>query len=346
MLEPNIYGLWVGKQTAKGTPNAAPASASSRSPATSTSPRDDGSENWSDLTKYGAAPTGSTASRRSASPPLEATPTELAYLLWLFHGAETVTAVTGPPAAQKHTFVTPSTGRGFWATFVQARRPVRSAAQLQRHASSAACRSRARPRQQGRPHHAARSSASTRPIFAADPAAAMPTDKSLLYTDGTGTFTIDGVVIPGTVAVHARHRRRPQPVYGDDVLPLDVVQGNAVVTIGVTLSSTPTASPSSTSSSTAPRRRSPAPSRSSASRRSAPTRSTSSSATAPAPSTAASSSSPSPASSGPSPTRRRRRPTAAPPKSRSPAQMRPRRPAPSPYTLDVNTANADVAFTV
>src|SRR4051812_46302998 len=110
MLEPSIYGLWAGKQTARGTKNAAPGKRLVQVGGDFNLARDDGEENYSALSKSGARPDWVNSVTAIGEPACEATPTELAYLLWLFHGAETVTAVTGPPAAQKHSF-TPSSGR-------------------------------------------------------------------------------------------------------------------------------------------------------------------------------------------------------------------------------------------
>lgn len=234
MLEPSIYGLWAGKQTARGTKNAAPGKRLVQVGGDFNLARDDGEENYSDLTKYGARTDWVNSVTALGEPAAEATPTELAYLLWLFHGAETVTAVTGPPAAQKHTF-TPSTGRGFWATFVKRigltqvmRHSMNDCliSRVQIEGSTAAKAVRITPRVL---------SLDPFEVIAADPAAAMPADKSLLYTDGAGAFTIDGVAIPAQSQFTLVIDDDLSAIYGDDVLALDVAQGNAVVTIGVTL---------------------------------------------------------------------------------------------------------------
>ena len=116
LLEPNFYGLWGGAQTAKGTPQTVPAHRLIQVAGDFNIARDDGSENYSDLTKYGAATDWVNSVLGNGAPVCEASPSELAWLLWAFHGAETVTAVTGPPAVQKHTFI-PSSGRGKYCTF-------------------------------------------------------------------------------------------------------------------------------------------------------------------------------------------------------------------------------------
>src|SRR3954447_20198169 len=117
LLENRVYGLWVGKQTAKGTKNAAPSKRLVQVAGELGFGVDVGSENYSDLSKFGSLTQWVNNVLGQGTPGIEATPTELAYLLWLFHGGETVTPITGPPAAQRHAFV-PLSGQGHWATFV------------------------------------------------------------------------------------------------------------------------------------------------------------------------------------------------------------------------------------
>jgi len=72
-------------------------------------------------------------------------------------------------------------------------------------------------------------------VFTADPTQAMPTKQSLLYTDGTGTFTIDGVAIPAQSQFTFVPNEALTPVFGDDTIPVDIAIGNPAVTIAVTL---------------------------------------------------------------------------------------------------------------
>jgi hypothetical protein len=234
MLEPNIYALWAGKQTAKGTKNATPSKRLVQVGGDFNINRDDGEENFSDLTKYGNRTDWINSVLGQGEPAVEFTPTEAAYLLWLFHGGETVTAVSGPPASSKHSF-SPSLGRGFWASF--ARRVGQTV--VQRHSFNDCLISRVQI-EGSTANKAVRItprvlSLDPGEVISADPSAAMPTDKALLYTDGTGTFTTDGVALPGQSQFTLVIDEDLSPVYGDDVNPFDLVQGNAVVTIGVTL---------------------------------------------------------------------------------------------------------------
>jgi hypothetical protein len=234
LQEPNIYGLWCGKQTAKGTKNATPGKRLVQVGGNFGLARDDGSEPFSDLSKYGGRTDWVNNLLGQGEPVIEATPTELAYLLWLFHGAETVTAVVGPPTAQKHTTV-PSAGRGHWATFVRRyglslidRHSYNDCmiGRLQIEGSTANKAVRVTPRIL---------SLDPAEVVAADPAAAMPVDLALLYTDGTGAFTVDGTAIEAHSSFTLVIDEDLSAAYGDDVVPHDLVQGTPVVSLAVNL---------------------------------------------------------------------------------------------------------------
>lgn len=234
MLEPNIYALWVGKQTAKGTPNATPAKRLVWVGGDFGLSRDDGEERFSDLTKYGARADWVNSLTGQGEPAVEGTPTEFAYLLWLFHGAETVTAVPGPPAASKHSFK-PVSGRGHWHTY--ARRVGQTVLQRTRFADCLITRVQIEGSTQNKAVRITPRVLSLDPgeVLAADPAAAMPTDKTFVYTDAAAMFEIDGIVIRGQSQYTLVIDEDLSATYGDDVVPHDLVQGSAVVTIGVTL---------------------------------------------------------------------------------------------------------------
>lgn len=224
ILEQNFSGLWVGKQTTKGTANTTPSMRLIQPGGDFAMPRADGQENWSDLRKYGAFSEWVDSLLGTGEPIVEATPTELAYILWLHHGAEVVTSVTGPPAAQKHTF-TPSLGRGHYFTAFQ--RVGQSVVRRHRFDD---CLSTKLVIEGSTGNKAVRItptilSLDPGAIFTADPAAALPTDKVMLYTDGTGAFTIDGTVFPGQSSFQLTIDDAWSPVFGDDSIPFDLVQG-------------------------------------------------------------------------------------------------------------------------
>jgi hypothetical protein len=51
LLNPTVYGLWAGKQSAQGTPNTSPAKRFKQVGGDWNISRSEGSEDWSDLTK-------------------------------------------------------------------------------------------------------------------------------------------------------------------------------------------------------------------------------------------------------------------------------------------------------
>lgn len=249
LLEPNIYALWVGKQTAKGTPNLAPSRRLQQVGGNFGVTRDDGSENFSDLSMYGDQEDWVNSLTGTGEPVLHATPVETAYLLWLAHGAETVTAVAavpGPPAVpalSRHTFV-PTPGIGFYASVYQRvgqsviRRQQFNDALLTKftlEASSANKAARITPR-----------FLSLDPGITygpTDPVATLPVEKPFLFTDfgansgatTDGSATVDGVVYRGVTQFQLTVDNAWEPVYGDSATPYDFQQGSPSVTIGATI---------------------------------------------------------------------------------------------------------------
>lgn len=239
LLENRVYGLWVGKQTAKGTKNAAPSKRLVQVAGELGFGVDVGSENYSDLSKFGSLTQWVNNVLGQGTPGIEATPTELAYLLWLFHGGETVTPITGPPAAQRHAFV-PLSGQGHWATFVR-----RLGQSVIRRDSFNDCRIGQVVIEASTATKAVRItptilSLDPGEVIAADPAATMPTDAPFLYTDGAGAFSLNvaglgSVVFRGQSQFALTLNEDLAPQYGDDVRPYDLSQGNAGATIAATV---------------------------------------------------------------------------------------------------------------
>lgn len=93
-LEPNVYALWAGKQVAKGTEQTTAAKRFIQVGGDLNIARDDGQEQWSDMSKYGARTKWINSLLGSGNPTLEATANETGWLLWAGHGAETFTAGT------------------------------------------------------------------------------------------------------------------------------------------------------------------------------------------------------------------------------------------------------------
>jgi hypothetical protein len=235
LKELQIYGLWAGKQTAKGTGLAAPAHRF-KVPGGGwfNAPREDGSENYSDATQFPDTQDWVNTLVGNGAPPTLATPDELAFDSWAFHGGETTSAVVGPPAKTKHT-TTQLPGLGHWLTFVT------------REGSSVIDRLQWNDCQIGQLEIGGSTGSKAVRVTptvicldpaeqrAADPVAVMPVKASLLYTDGTGRFEVDGTVFRGHTEFTLTINKDLQPVYSDDVTVYDLALGNVVVTIGVSL---------------------------------------------------------------------------------------------------------------
>lgn len=336
--ETNLHILAAAKQSAQGTPATVPSRrfkfVGGNAPATAV---DTGSANWSDGTAFGGTTQFLNSVLGQGQPALEGGTDELAWLLWAFHGAETVTpsgtnavqtlSVTGTPtggtipvtyagrttpvgiafnstsaAAQtilealpnigtgnilvgggplpatpltltfqgtlqkrpialavassalltggttptatittttpglnaKHSFA-PTNSLGHWTTWWD---PVGSQSAwklkhndgriggLQIEASSGTKDLRASPQvlflDPGE-------------VYTADPTwPAIPTSPVLIFTDGSGSFKIDGTVFRGLNQFNITLAYNLGPIYGDSTTPFDLARGTAAATITVT----------------------------------------------------------------------------------------------------------------
>lgn len=234
LQELQVYGLWAGKQTAKGSRNAAPGKRFKQVAGAFGVAREDGSENYSDATMFPDTQDWVNTLAGNGQPGIEATPDELAWVLWAFMGGETTSAVAGPPAKTKHTIV-PLPGLGHWQTWVS-----RQGSSVIDRLSYNDCQTSQVQIEGSTGNKAVRITPTVICLdpaeqLAADPVAVMPTDACFLYTDGTGAFSIDGTVIRGHSQFTMVANKDLQPVYSDDVVVFDLAIGNAVTTIAVTM---------------------------------------------------------------------------------------------------------------
>lgn len=242
LLEPNFYGAWIGKQSAQGSPNTTPSQRLVKTGGQVVDRRSDGKEQYSDLTKYGNYTDWVDSIIGEGELGIEATPTELAYLLWLFHGGESVTAVTGPPAASRHQF-TPALGQGYWFTLFErvgnqvARRLQHNDCLMTKWTLEASVANKAvkfTPR-----------ILSLDPAvpYATDPSASLPTTRPFLHTDlsanggasADGSLTLGGTTYRTVSNVRVEVDDAWEPVYGDSDRPVDFVQGDPGASVAATL---------------------------------------------------------------------------------------------------------------
>jgi hypothetical protein len=111
-MEANINALWFGGQDEKGTENTAPIHRGKWVGGDLTLARDDGSEAWSDLTKYGGNTDWVNSQQGNGNPAIEAAPSNTGAMGWLAHGAEEFTTgvnnvwtIAGMPTAGQYTLV-------------------------------------------------------------------------------------------------------------------------------------------------------------------------------------------------------------------------------------------------
>ncbi|MBA3688469.1 MAG: hypothetical protein H0W81_06545 [Chloroflexi bacterium] len=234
MLEPNINGIWVGKQTAKGTENTTPIKHPALMGGGFQFARDDGSSPYSDLSKYGAEFRYVNSAQGNGNPAIASTPSELAYILWLAHGAEVTASVTGPPAKTKHTF-TPSLTQGFWHTWVTRLGLTQIIRQSWIDCLIGGFTIEGSTGQKDLRITPTVFSADPAKIVAADPSAALPTTYPFMYTEATGTFTIDTVVQVCHSQFQFTVSEDRSPYFGDDVLPCDFTVGTPTATIAATI---------------------------------------------------------------------------------------------------------------
>lgn len=233
-VESNVYALWGAKQAGKASAVADTGAIKRFNMVAGDllAARDDGSENFSDLDRFGDAVDFINTLVGQGNPALQATPNETAWLLYQFFGAETFTAKSVGVSPPSYVFQ-PGTTLGTWVTFwkrvgltdiVRQKFVDCKLASLRLEGSTANKVVKVIP-----------SIISLDPGHnkAADPTgtAVMPAQQPFLYTDGEAAFTIDGVVMRGASQFAIVIDDALAPYYGDGRVPKDVTPGNAQVTL-------------------------------------------------------------------------------------------------------------------
>jgi hypothetical protein len=230
-VESNVYGLWVAKQPAKGTPATV---ATKRVRARGGLPRiarADGEEVFSDLTRFGDAADFVDTLIGQGEPVIQAQTNIAAYLCWLFFGAETFTAKVVSTSAPKFVFE-PGATTGFWSTWwtrvgitdiVRRKFNDCKITALRIEASTANKVAKLQPT-----------------IISLDPAEHTTSDQSavahetqdpMLWTEASGKIKIDGTVYTGQSQCAVVFDDGQAPHYADSARPYDLIAGNAGVRV-------------------------------------------------------------------------------------------------------------------
>lgn len=239
-VESNVYALWCAKQTAKGTPVTAIASGTAGKRVIQVggdidTNREDGSENFSDLDRFGDSTDFVNTLSGGGSPVIEAQSDVVAYIAYLFFGSETFAAKVPGTSPPKFTFE-PGASAGFWSTWFKRV----GLTQIIRHKFND-CRITSLRIEGSTANKVLKITptiASLDPgeIYSTDPVVELGTQEPFFYTEGEGRFAIGGTVLRGHTQFAIVIDFAESPYYGDSVKPLDVFAGNARVTLeGVTL---------------------------------------------------------------------------------------------------------------
>lgn len=231
ILEQNIGGLWVAKQTAKGTPAATPIKRLNWSGGDLSPNREDGSEAWMALERFGKQADFVDTLSGAGDPQIPALPADLAYLCYLFFGGE---AVTGSADPYTHTF-TPTIAGGFPTTWWKS--IGGAVVQRQKFADTYIGGLTIEGSTGSKVVKATPTLLALDPaeLVATDPVQAFSTGDPFLYTEGESKFTIDGTVFRGQSQFSVNWNENKSLVYGDSVVPYDVVNGQPEITVTISI---------------------------------------------------------------------------------------------------------------
>jgi hypothetical protein len=230
VAESNIYALWAAKQTAKGTPATVGTKRFQQVAGDISTAREDGSENFSDLDRFGDAVDYINTLQGSGAPVIQAQPNATAYLLWLYFGGEAFTALSAGVSPPKFVF-TPQANTGFWATFWK--RIGLSEIQRQKFNDCKISSIKIEGSTANKVVKVTPTIISLDPgeTFATDPTPTLEAAKPLLYTDAVGTFTIDGSVFNAQTQFAVTLDAGLAAYQGDAVKFQDLVAGAASISM-------------------------------------------------------------------------------------------------------------------
>lgn len=237
VVESNIHAFWVASQpSGKGTPATVAQKRLITVAGDLDVNRDDGAENFSDLDRFGDSADFVNTITGGGSLTVEAQANEAAYLCWLFFGNETFTAKSVGVSPPKFEFE-PGANIGKWATFWKR---VGMSTIFRRKFND--CRISSLRIEGSTANKVVKIiptviSLDPGEVFTSDPAVAInATQDPFVYTEAKGTFTVDGTVFTGHSQFAVTIDDGLAAVYGDDVVPYDLIPGNAQVNLeGITM---------------------------------------------------------------------------------------------------------------
>ena len=237
VVESNIYGLWAAKQTAKGSVIAGVGATKAMIQVAGdfSTNREDGSENWSDLARFGSQTDFVNTIVGGGNPGIEAQPATLAYINWLYFGQETVTGSVDPWTHSS----TPGANGGFWSTWW-----VRVGQNVVRREKFGDCKIGSLVLEGSTGAKVVRvtptiiSLAPGVTYAAPDPTVTidkLEASEPFRYTEGRGAYTVNGTVLEGQSQFTVTWDENLGPYYGDDVTPLDLVPGTPSIGVATTI---------------------------------------------------------------------------------------------------------------
>jgi len=236
-IESNVEGIWLAKQTAKGTPATAPTSNANakklRKVGGGVNPTlDHGNENYSDGNRFSDASDFVNSIVGNGAPVAQMGPGDGAYLSYLMLGSETTAAAVA--GVVPHT-ITPGP-TSFW--FTVWKRMGNSLIIRQKYTDCRMVSLRVEGSSANKVVKMTPTffSLDAGEVFSTDPTCVVDTDQPFLYTEAEATFTIDTVVIRGHSSFAMVITDGLATWQGDSVYMHDVTTGQGAVTIeGITL---------------------------------------------------------------------------------------------------------------
>lgn len=233
LLESRVEGLWLARQPSKGTMATLADKLLRKVGGGMNAARSDGSENYSDGTRFGDAMDFVDTLMGDGSPVGQAQPGVVGFAAAMLLGSETVTAA-GPNFDH---VATPGPGGNWLTAWKKVGAQVGPLRQKFGDCRIVSMRIEGSTANKVVKVTLQLLSLITGEIFTTDPVRVIDPDLPFLHTEGIGRYSIDGQVYSGQSSWAIVITDAATASYGDDVVPFDVGFGVATVTLeAITLS--------------------------------------------------------------------------------------------------------------